>query len=41
MPPRDHAFFAILPHQLAQSMYQLRFQILEPFVIGPEFGGAE
>jgi hypothetical protein len=35
VPPRNHALFAILPHQLAQRMHQLRLQILEPLVVRP------
>ncbi len=41
VPPRDYAFFAILPHQLAQSMNQLRLRVLEPLIVRPEIGVAK
>ncbi|HXC33776.1 MAG TPA: hypothetical protein VNZ56_14950 [Verrucomicrobiae bacterium] len=34
MPPRHHALFAILHHQVAQRVDQVRPQILEPLVVG-------
>jgi len=36
MPPRDDSLFAILRHQLAQRVHQVRPQILEPLVVRPE-----
>src|SRR5882724_10748904 len=33
VPPREHAFFAILPHQFTQRVHQLRLQILEPLIV--------
>src|SRR5258706_4029636 len=35
MTPRDHTFFAILAHQLAQRMHQLRLNILKPLIVRP------
>jgi hypothetical protein len=32
---RGYALFAILPHEFAQRMHQLRLQILEPLVVWP------
>jgi hypothetical protein len=36
MPPRRNAFFAILPHQFAQRMHQLRLHVLQPLIVRPE-----
>src|SRR5882724_2992928 len=33
MAPRNDALVAILPHQLTQSVHQLRLQLLEPLVV--------
>src|SRR5882757_706384 len=36
MAPRNNALFAILPHQLTQSVHQFRLQFLKPLVIRPK-----
>jgi hypothetical protein len=36
MPPRDDSLLAILNHQLAQRVHQVRAQILEPLVVRPQ-----
>jgi hypothetical protein len=36
MPPRDDSLFAILNHELAQRVHQVRPQILEPLVVRPQ-----
>jgi hypothetical protein len=36
MPPRHHAFLAILDHQLAQRIHQIRPQFLQPLVVRAE-----
>ena len=36
VPPRNHALFAVLPHQFAQRMHQLGLQILKPLIVRAE-----
>jgi hypothetical protein len=36
MPPRDHSLFAILHHELAQRVHQVRTQLLELLVVRPQ-----
>jgi hypothetical protein len=36
VPPRDDSLFAILHHQLAQRVHQVRPQFFEPLVVRPE-----
>jgi hypothetical protein len=36
VPPRDDSLFAILHHQLAQRVHQVRPQLFQPLVILPQ-----
>jgi hypothetical protein len=36
VPPRDHPLLAILHHELAQRVHQVRPQVLEPLVVRPQ-----
>jgi hypothetical protein len=36
VPPRNDAFFAVLHHELAQRVDQVRAQLLEPLVVRPQ-----
>jgi hypothetical protein len=36
VPPRDHAFLAILHYEFAQRAYQVRPQFLKPLIVRPQ-----